>query len=997
MKYFKKLFSRQFYRSFIFWGLTLITTYTLVGFFLLPRIIDNILVNQVKDNFGWDAKVEKIELNPYTLTLQMNNLLISDKKGDEQLSFAHFLINFELRSIIEGAFTFADISLIEPKVIFEIDKDGISNFEHALVENKKNEELLPEKNVSKDTAFTLPKLLFDNIDLQQGNILIHDLSLGKTFTHQLQPISFNLKGLSTYPKNDGIYKLNIALGNEQFVEWEGTITLFPFHSSGKLKLDGMKMHELWDYISEHSPYDLKNAVAGFEGEYDTSFKEETFYLSINKSILTVTDLEIANKNDKNIFAEIEELRIDPLDFNLTEKELKIGEIDLKGVVLKIIRDEMGKLKILEPFENVSEVKTIAPGSKNDGSKGSAVSKMPFKWSIDKFSLDNNKVIFIDDQPQKNAEIIIDRIDLKLKSLSEKLSNALPFELSYFIDKSGENKIIGKVTPSPFKLESELDLKELKLSSLQSYISDIAKINIVDGKLSVKGLLNLNINKQGSVGGNFNGGFAVDDFNSIDLVTKKRLAGWEKLAVDPLSINFDPMRVDISDIALTKPYLRLIVTKDRSVNFAQLAVSKEKSITKTETKKKSSKEKTIPIKIEKIKLQDGSAYFADLSMQPQFGTSIENMNGEIKGLSSDDLARADIDLKGTIEEYGKMQVKGKFNPLGGDLYTDISARFDKIELTTMTPYSGRYAGYAIDKGKLSLQLDYKIANNTLEANNRIILDQFEFGSTIDSDESVSLPLKLALALFKDSNDIIDISLPIEGDIDDPDFKIGAIVAKGFFNLIGKAIASPFTLLANLVGGDPDELSSVAFNLGSAAVTTQQIENLDKLSEVLNSRPQLMLEIRVVVDPKEDGLALRQNKLDKSLKENDAMTAGKHQRRVIMKSLLTDLGAAEQAMKLQLDMQRKLKAINGDSEDKTEAELENIVIADYDKSLYQTLLDNQPLSSLELTTLAQERVLAIKDQLIKKNNVANGQIFSLQPSLDGKAENDLISTKFTLATE
>jgi len=163
-------------------------------------------------------------------------------------------------------------------------------------------------------------------------------------------------------------------------------------------------------------------------------------------------------------------------------------------------------------------------------------------------------------------------------------------------------------------------------------------------------------------------------------------------------------------------------------------------------------------------------------------------------------RADVDLAGNIQEFGKMKIKGQVNPLAKQLYSDINVNFNKIELTPFTPYSGRYVGYAIDKGKLNLNLHYKIANNKLDSQNYILLNKFELGDKIESDEATNIPLKLALALFKDNDGVINISLPINGDMDSPSFSIGSLALQAFKNIINKAVTSPFSILANLV--DPD---------------------------------------------------------------------------------------------------------------------------------------------------------------------------------------------------
>ena len=265
---------------------------------------------------------------------------------------------------------------------------------------------------------------------------------------------------------------------------------------------------------------------------------------------------------------------------------------------------------------------------------------------------------------------------------------------------------------------------------------------------------------------------------------------------------------------------------------------------------------------------------------------------------------------------------------------------------------------------------------LDGSNKLIIDQLELGTTTDSEEAVSLPLELALAILKDRNGLIDIDLPTKGHMAAPDFKISGLVFKALLNVITKAATAPFSMLGNLVGGDSDELSSVAFEAGKAELSTDQIENLATLSGALKKRPQLMLEIRAMVDQEADGKALKQLKLNNQLKAGNA-----HQRILRMENLLRKRSG--QAELNQLRSHSLLPPAK-----------QTVDTVKYEKALYNSLLTTEPLTSLELTTLAKQRISSIKTQLIEQNSVANEQVFALHPSLDGAIEDNVITTTFSL---
>ena len=166
----------------------------------------------------------------------------------------------------------------------------------------------------------------------------------------------------------------------------------------------------------------------------------------------------------------------------------------------------------------------------------------------------------------------------------------------------------------------------------------------------------------------------------------------------------------------------------------------------------------------------------------------------------------------------MDIKGKLNPLSKELFLDIVADAREIELSPMTPYSAKYVGYGIEKGKLSFNVKYKLDNRKLTAENKIILNQLTFGEKIESPTATKLPVLLAVALLKDRNGVIDVDLPISGSLDDPQFSVGGLVLRIVINLITKAVTAPFSLIASAFGGggSGEELSYIEFANGRASL-------------------------------------------------------------------------------------------------------------------------------------------------------------------------------------
>jgi outer membrane protein OmpA-like peptidoglycan-associated protein len=263
---------------------------------------------------------------------------------------------------------------------------------------------------------------------------------------------------------------------------------------------------------------------------------------------------------------------------------------------------------------------------------------------------------------------------------------------------------------------------------------------------------------------------------------------------------------------------------------------------------------------------GTATFRDESIAPPVQAGLHDLTGTVKGLSSKQMARAEVNLSGKIDKVAPLKVAGTINPLTEDTFTDLTIRFDNVDLTTAAPYTGKYVGYPIRKGKLFLDLVYKVSQKQLEAENKVAVDQLTFGEKTDSPDATSLPVPLAIALLKDRQGRIDIDLPIRGDLKDPDFRYGKAVWATLGNLLTKMVASPFALMGKLVpgGGDGEELQHLAFQPGSTTLDPKEQKKIDALMKGMEERPGLRLEITGTADPARDREALALQRLEEQLR-------------------------------------------------------------------------------------------------------------------------------------
>ena len=357
---------------------------------------------------------------------------------------------------------------------------------------------------------------------------------------------------------------------------------------------------------------------------------------------------------------------------------------------------------------------------------------------------------------------------------------------------------------------------------------------------------------------YRGRFALSNLALASRDQSEQFLTWESLAVTEVALEVEPTTVTIGEIALVKPSATVAIAADGAINVMQ-ALSPpqdsgvEESEDEEENPKKEQKEnaeqensQVVPVKINSVKIDNAAVDFSDKSIKPNVKMSVQEFTGTIKGLSSEQLTKADVDLKGKVDQYAPIAIKGKINPLSKDAYTDLAFIFKNWGLTGISPYSGKFAGYPITKGKLSLDLAYKVSEHTLEGENKVLVDQLTMGEEIDSPDAPSLPIPLALALLKDRNGQINIDLPVAGDLNDPEFSYGGIIWQALVNLITKAATSPFAALGNVLGGSGEDLQFVAFSPGGTSLGEKESEKLLSLAKALEERPGLRLEIAGATD-------------------------------------------------------------------------------------------------------------------------------------------------------
>lgn len=505
------------------------------------------------------------------------------------------------------------------------------------------------------------------------------------------------------------------------------------------------------------------------------------------------------------------------------------------------------------------------------------------------------VAVTDHMTSQASQYSLSKADLSVGPLSSDLSRTSQFSLSGVGQRSGTLQLSGSVRPQPLKLQSKLQLRGIDLRGVQPYIDPYVNLTLQSAKVQADGTVGLDISAAGALSARYKGRAGLTDLRTKDRLNNADFLRWKAFSLDGLNVawNGGALSADFGKVALRDFYARLILNPDGRLNVSQIlraAGDEAKSITTPATSASAVAPAPTPpasaptpvaaspanplprnLRWTSITLAGGRVDFTDTFIKPNYSARLTQINGTVSAVSSSQPEPAELKITGKVDDAAPLDITGHIHPLGPRLNTDIAASAQGIELTRLSPYAARYAGYAIEKGTLSVKVNYKVDNGQLEATNNIYLDQLTFGDKVDSPDATKLPVLFAVSLLKDRNGVIDVNLPISGSLDDPQFSVGGIIVRVIVNLITKAVTSPFSLLASLAGSD-QELGYVAFAPGSAHLDDDALKRLDTLAKLLNDRPALKLEITGYADPATDTQGIRQLYVQRLMRQAKAQATG-----------------------------------------------------------------------------------------------------------------------------
>jgi hypothetical protein len=871
----------------------LVGLYAIAGFVIAPRLVRSALLKDIPETIGATPTVGEIHINPFLFQVTVTDFSLAGAGGEKLIGFHRLFVDFDLSSIWHRAYSFGVIDLDSPYVGASVAQDGSLNL--LQLQPKATIPKPPPKPSDKEEA--LPALRIGSFKVTQGLVTYEDHSHPDVFAARLEPINFELREFTTGVAG-GQFTLTGASKLGERIEWHGHVSVQPLESDGEFHIDGLQVHTLWEYLEDKLNFVVNSGRIDLAATYKFTAAPPDATgppgVNVDVSKVSLTDLIVRPKDADADWITVPSLVVTGTTVDLAKRQAHVEEVALTGIKLLAWLEQDGSVNLMKlaatptapggatksgatapvlatattaavtnssagapPATAVAPTVTVAPAVKaaptvvaNTAAAAVGAPPLPWQYDVHQFVLRDASLSVEDRSVRPAVKVLLAPFGVQVSGISQDLSKPLTVTLDTRINEGGSLSVSGEVVPQPATANLSLKLADLDLAPIQPYIGQHTAMTLLTGKVGTEGKVHYGVQK-GMPSIQFTGDVHVDKLHTVDNVLQDDFVNWERL--DVLGVNFSqgPGRLEIGQIVIKKPYARVIIESDESINAKRVLAGPGPAAGATASTPAASK--GMPMSIKKIVVQAGQANFSDFSVQPNFTAAIQSLEGSITGLSTKNSSRAKMDLHGEVGPYSPVTVSGEFNVLGPKLYTDIAMGFHNMELTVFNPYSGKFAGYSISKGKLSTDFHYKIDGRKLDAQHHIVVEELEFGDKTASKDAVSLPIKLAVALLKDRNGVIDLNVPVTGSLDDPQFRLAPIIWKVFVNILEKAVTSPFALLGSLFGDKPD-IQFIDFPPGVATMDAAANDKVTTVEKALMERPQLKIEVPIGVVPDLDRPAL-----------------------------------------------------------------------------------------------------------------------------------------------
>jgi hypothetical protein len=804
--------------------------------FGLPPVIKAQVEARLSELLGRTVTLGRVKLDPVRLAVTLENFEIREKNaGASFLSWARLYVNFDALSSFGGDWVLSEVELDGFRAAATINADGSYNVS----------DLIAKFSVPGAKAEAAPRpVRVGSLQVRTARVDFSDRSRPVAFATAVGPISFKLANFRTAGDSAAPYHFEATTDEGEKFTWSGTLAAEPVASRGEFSVEGFLLKKYAPYLADKLRADIAKGTLGVRGRYEVNLDPKKRVLKLAEGEVRLRDFQLNERPDGKVVIALGSLDVTGVQADGLTMKASVARVSLAGGEISVRREKDGTLNL---------GKLVV-----DSGAPPAELVPPPEVHVDDFLVKDLKVVVADLAAPRATQLGLSGIQFSLKNVSFAPNVAMPLALSLEWAPGGTMKVAGSVTLKPtLTADLKTEIVGFELLPLSPYLEQFANARLTQGIFSTTNTIKLSLaNDQPDA--TLSGEIKVERFGVVDRARNEELVGFEEFSLSGLTVATAPrLAVSVAEVGLVKPYARVIANADKSLNLSGVAKVKPSPGSAAPA---GPAEAAPKIEVGRVTITDGDFSFSDRSIEPHLRMGLGKFGGTIAGLSSESMARADVDLRGVVDGAGPVSIIGKLDPLGASKLVDLKVDFKNVDLVPLSPYVGKFAGYQLARGKLTVDTKVLLEGSKIDATNVVTLNQFNFGAATNSPAATALPVRLGVALLKDMDGKIVIDLPVQGNLDDPNFRIGKVVMRVVVNLLTKAAVSPFALVGSMFGGGGDELAFQEFAPGSSELLPTELPKLETMGKALTNRPALSVGLEGSHDRAADTFALKRHKLD-----------------------------------------------------------------------------------------------------------------------------------------
>jgi hypothetical protein len=813
------------------------------GFFVLPPIIKAQAEKRLSAELGRNVSIGRVRINPFALSLAMEDLDIQTRDGKGSfLGWRRLYVRFDALASLTGDWVLGAIELDGFHAGVVLNPDGSFNFSDLLAKFP----VSPGAPAKPGRPVRIKRLAVSG-----ANVDFSDRSLKRPFATRVGPLTFALSDFRTSGSRGAPYHFQAQTEAGERLVWSGTLSADPVESHGEFEVSDLVLKKYTPYFERLTRADLVDGILDVRGRYVADFNPARRLLTLSDSDVHLRSLKVVERSTGLSVAELKVLDVTGLQADAISRTASAERVSLEGGHLAVRRGKDGSINLID-LMTPAEAAHPGPGA----GATQAPAEIP-QFSVGQVAVKDTALDIVDEAVPNAAHLSLGGLQVALGNFTLSDGATMPLHLSFDWLPKGRVQVDGTVALKPaLKADIKVSVAALEVLPLSPYLEQFINARIVRGAISTSDSLHASMSG-GRMAGTLEGDASIEKLGLVDKAQDKELAGFTRFELKGFKVDLAPqLAASVAEAAVSGPYARIRINADKSINIASIMAPTGSSTGTTEAGRQAAPPK---IRVGRMVISGGDFSFSDRSVEPNVHVSLGDFGGAISGLSSEPVARADVELKGVVDGAGPVAIDGKLDPLGAHKFVGLKIDVSNVDLLFLSPYSGKYAGYELARGQVVVDSNILVDGEAVDSTNVVTLKQFTFGAPTSSSDATALPVRLGVELLKDTGGNIVIDLPVQGSLGNPDFRIGKVVLRVIVNLLTKAAVSPFSLIGSMFGGGGDELAYQEFVPGSSELQKSELPKLETLEKALVNRPALSLGIEGDYDTAADSYSLKRSKL------------------------------------------------------------------------------------------------------------------------------------------